>query len=308
MSKFLRKSLDEESPARVIDHDPIASLKRLCDIEDDVNWHVENYAQETYRNICSHDNILLDDDVRSNFLPLKLSIVEEYRIKRAFYRLRLFKTIFYDYADHFKIDCRQSYVSFFKCLSAFELDEFILAEMFSRRRRGLYFATCGHQECIQYGTAPWRRGKSPTWEQCKTASKELGTSACLLDWRLLWPIKDTLKEHYIDGDWDWIDPAKCRETPSRIWDDLPEANEPNEVWRSCQKQIYVDRTIWEYPSDFQMLGFCFWDGKRVNETWGDIFGEKRRNRWRRIYYWGKDTTEGEIESQLGDVSHVFPTG
>lgn len=296
MSKFLKKSLDEKCILQGFEQDPIAALERLRAIEDDVDWHMREYAQETYERICKHDDILMDDDVRSNFPPLKLSAVEEHRIKRAFYRLRLFKAIFYDYADHFKMDLRESYVSFFKRLSAFELDEFILLEMFCRRRRGLFLATCGHSECIHYGAAPWRRGAKPNWEQCMSASKDPGVSECLTDWRLLWPIRDTIEEHYIDGNMDWIDPTKCRETPSRLWDDVPEANDPNDIWRCCVKDIHVHRTVWEYQSDFQMLGFCFWDAQRVKNTWGDIFGKQRIDDWWRIYYFGKGTEE-EIQAR-----------
>jgi hypothetical protein len=282
MEAFLEKSLDTEEQRRIdlLEFDASRALDTLCDIDKEVTTFVQAYAEDIYeRAYHRYDpGVVLP--------PLVLCSVETYRITRAFYRLKLFQVLFYNYADRFSIDFSQSeaYQAFFDRMSDFEMDEMVTAYQFALRDRRYFKSAYPHKGCTYTGHKPWRNDDPLHCETCRGAfSTDMrsldSTPASAPSARAVnrrrrpQPFWSTLQDAYLSSLGLWAEPTSCRSTPMKEWTTEPEANGPNAgwlYWKPVRDTIMSAATRDVYVRHFRIFGFCFWDYSRLRE-WDYMF-------------------------------------
>jgi len=288
MEKYLAENLDTEAPMKVdlLDYDALGVLHALCEIDKEVSDYVKDFAYDIYENACRCDNPGAIPP------PLSLSPTEEYRMTRAFYRLKLFGVLFYNYPDRFHVSMESFQAVFFARLSAFEIDEVVTAYQFALRERRYFKSPCVHIGCS------YPRLKLPTNNDpfnCQTCRGlyTMHVSKNVLEarpWgrRNVQPFWWTVSEHFA-GPEDWAHPDMCKPYPIKNWHDTPDSNEPSAGW-SLWREYYersgssVSRQL--YVNVFRVLGYCFWDSTRL-EGWGNMFGEQwvteETQRWHPVW-------------------------
>jgi hypothetical protein len=277
MTAFLATNLDTGEPREVdmVGGDFLGTLRSLCEIDSEVSTLVEEYAQDIYERASQRDNPGVVPT------PLVLSTTERYRLTRAFYRLKLFGVLYYNYADRFEIDLQSTYPDFFFRLSAFELDELVTPYQYLIRGQRHLIPAIPHTNCAYTRRKPFRNDDPFNCSRCRGAYTECGsTLSGPATWRDIQPFWYTLSEFLVNTEGLWTDPDICRRTPFKLWDDVPEANEPSSGWLSWStfRDNDMEVTLETYVNDFRILGYCFWDGKRLAK-WGDMFGWDWIDQW-----------------------------
>ena len=162
MQNYLAENLDTEKPRNVelVEYDALGVLHTLCEIDREVSEYVEDYADDIYERTCGRDN------PGALPPPLVLSQTEKHRLTRAFYHLKLFGVLFYDYADRFRVDLESSHVVFFDRLSAFEIDELVTAYQFALRERRYFEPAYVHKGCSYSRSKPWTNSDPLNCKNC----------------------------------------------------------------------------------------------------------------------------------------------
>jgi hypothetical protein len=270
MDDFLAENLDTEEPQNIdfFGQDAAGALDTLCEIDAEVTDFVTQYAQDVYYTACK------THEAEAIVPPVSLSSTETHRIMRAFYRLKLFGVLFYDYTHRFDLDLKSSAYEYLDRFSAFELDELIAAyDSFFTRRRPFKPAHI-HEDCPFLRTCV-----RPDIEDTRHCERCRGLCANIRvnngfynrpDSETLWTL--LLKSRYT-GVGTWAKPEYSLQTPIKIWHDDPEANEPNAGWLLwCKVRDGSSPNENEHVKGFRNLGYCFWDSERL-EGWDDIFQE-----------------------------------
>ncbi|KAF2826128.1 hypothetical protein CC86DRAFT_406425 [Ophiobolus disseminans] len=286
MGTFLKQNLDTEKPRRIdlIKSHPLGALQMMCEIDREVVGLARDYANDIYGNACRRDN------PGAVLPPLQLSGTEFHRLKRAFYRLKLFGVLFYNYADRFHVDLKASYATFFTRLSLFEIDELVTAYQFALRVRHYFKSPSVHQGCLYSGSKPWTNSDPFNCEICR-GLYTIHTGEEVVDsypWmrRSAQPFWYTVHYDFIHYDGLWAESDLCRPFPIKAWCDMPEANEPSAGWSlwneyyKCSNRRVSGQT---YVNAFRILGYCFWDDKRLR-GWGNMFGQAWVSEERRRSY------------------------
>lgn len=263
MSTFLASHLDTEESRSIcfLDRSALRALVALCQLDDEIASRVEAYAIDAYNRACHRDNPGVIPS------PLVVSSTEHHRLTRAFYQLKLFGVLFYNCADRFRVDLEASYSAFFDRLSTFEVDELTTAYQYLVRE-GLFFTSAyPHKNCSYVPVKPYRDCLDPfNCETCR--GRCLGPSNPSSPWwRGVQPFWHGLVCNYVDPIGLWADPAHCRQSPIKMWGDVPRANEPNAgwlLWCHYREMPNINKRI--YVSGFRALGYCFWDRERL-EGW-----------------------------------------
>ncbi|KAH7392826.1 hypothetical protein BKA66DRAFT_456970 [Pyrenochaeta sp. MPI-SDFR-AT-0127] len=264
MSTFLASRLDTDGPRDMFSFESngLRVIEALCKLDAEISCHVEAYAFDAYSRACHHDNPGVAPP------PLIISSIERHRITRAFYQLKLFGVLFYNYADRHRIDLQASYSAFFDRLSTFEVDEITTAYQYLLREGQFFISAYPHNNCSYVPVKPYRGCLDPfNCETCR--GRCLGPSNPLSPWwRGVQPFWHGLICKYVDPVGLWAEPAYCRQTPIKIWDDMQRTNKPNAgwlLWCDYRELPEIERDT--YVREFRNLGYCFWDRVRL-EGWG----------------------------------------
>jgi hypothetical protein len=225
MEVFLSDSLDTETAWKIHPERngaPIA-LQTMCEIDTEVAGLVHDYVKDIYERACRRHN---QDAIPP---PLVLSPTEMHRLIRAFYRLKLFGVLFYNYADRFCINLFPSYKIFFTRLSAFEIDEMNTAYEFLIRDDRHFKPAWPHIGCSFAKLNPWT-DEDPfnCWKCGGQFDSMMVRDGCIRP-RAVQPFCCTLQRHFIYMG-RWADSGRCRALPVKQWHDVPEANGPSAGW------------------------------------------------------------------------------
>jgi hypothetical protein len=274
MGGFLADNLDTEKPRKIdfLEHDALDALHTFCEIDAEVMNLVQDYAKDIYERACHRDNPGAIPP------PLVLSPNERYRMMRAFYRLKFFGVLFYNYVDRFNVHLEPFYAEFFNRLSTFEIDELVTAYQFVLRERRWFKSVCIPHDCSWDHSRFWISIDPFNCERCRgQAMGYVEVQPGRTRRRAIQPFWYTvMQERFVDRDGLWAERLASRPKPIKNWDDISEANEPNKGWLSwCEVR---DNPIWlvdknAYVKNFRILGYCFWDRTRL-KGWGDMFQEE----------------------------------
>jgi hypothetical protein len=270
MQHFLAECLDCEEVGRIAvnEHDAFDSLDLLCEVDAEIGSLVQDYAAAIYIKARAIEKS------GAASLPLPLSATERYRMRRAFYRLKLFSVLFYYYADHIHFELDSSYNSFLDRLSTFELDELVTVYQWMYLNGRSFRPAHGHTDCSPPTIGRWRNHDPLNCRRmCMRPRPEIDGS---IHPRPTQPLWDTLVvEYHVRFEEPWAKPSACRATPIKQWDDFPKANEPNTGWlrwRQLRDSARWYPDYYGYTRHFLCLGYCFWDRDRL-ERWGDMFSK-----------------------------------
>ncbi|KAF2179003.1 hypothetical protein K469DRAFT_320801 [Zopfia rhizophila CBS 207.26] len=273
MSKYLVDTLDTEELRWVVPKgdDALEMLGTLCELESEIDSLVFAYALDDYNRACR------DDNPGAIIPPLVLSLCEKHRMSRAFWRLKLYGVLFYNYADYFYLNTTfsviRAYMTFLNRLCRFEIDEMVTCYQFMVRHRRYFVSAFPHKKCVFAGEEMYRNRDPFECPECQGRYYPDYSDQCRRGGQVFWHQVD---RRYL-GDTLWAQGQLCRSAPVKVWDDFPETNEPNDGWKNYE--VYRMENGMDpqtFIHDFRNLGFCFWDQDRL-EKW-DFFG-----RWDRFY-------------------------
>ena len=255
MHKYFADSLDTDQPRRILQpcDDAIPVLDMLCDMDAEVDALVYSYAHDTHARACRSDN------PGAVVPPLHLSETEYHRISRAFWRLKLYGVLFYNYADRIGLLSARNYQSFLSRLATFEMDEMVTAYQFMVRYRLYFTSAFPHIGCPFEGQNMSRNRDPFECPDCQGRWSKYGSAHIQAFWC-------TVEHAYLGEGMLWTDPRSCRKDPIRSWDDRPEADVPNAgyVKFSALRELWLEKD--EFVCKYRNLGWCFWEKERL-EGW-----------------------------------------
>lgn len=263
MSAFLEANLDTEEPRKIhyLETDALFVLGSLTKIESEMLCRHEAFIQDAYERACRNDNPGVAPPL------LVVSPEETHRAMRAFYRLKLFGVLFYDYADRFRVDLQTSYDSFFERLATFEIDELVTVYQFLIRERMFFTSAFPHGDCSYVPIKPYRDNRDPF--NCQTCrGRCLGPNNPSSPWwRGVQPFWHTVEGRFVHEIGLWAIPSSCRQTPIKLWQDVTATNQSNSGWLRWSNYLeYNDVNRDCYIQNFRRFGYCFWGRERL-ETW-----------------------------------------
>jgi hypothetical protein len=260
LEKYFVDHLDADIPAEIlrINESPLQVLDMVYALDWEVRSLVYDYAHETFGWACRFDN------PGAVVPPLVLSATERHRITRAFWRLKLYGVLFYNYADRFGLDLSKTYSIFVDRLCAFEIDEMVTVYQFMVRNRHYFISSFPHDNCPFTGMMPYRNRDPFECPDCQGRHR-FNSSRNQAFWHIM-------EDKYLGDRIMGADPAVCRGTPIKLWHDAEESNEPNAGYEESPSFAFhpgfgnlVSPRRAEYFS-FRNRGICFWDKDRL-EGW-----------------------------------------
>jgi hypothetical protein len=183
-------------------------------LDAEVTGLVTDYAKYIYEVAC-----LRHEAIKS---PLLLSPIEMHRITRAFYRLKLFGVLSYDYTHRFDIDIdidldlelEYSYYEFPDRLGIFEIDKLATAYSFLFDKRLCIRPAYAHDDCPSLRIDRWRNVGTWKCEHCRRlcaiVDGRRGFATRHNAWEL-WSIM--ISKPYISLRGLWAMPGFCLQTP-----------------------------------------------------------------------------------------------
>lgn len=274
MDSFLSHSLDRGTLWKIFPkrNDALGALQTMCEIDAEVVGFVQDYAMDIYERACHRDK---PDAIPA---PLVLSSVEKHRLTRAFYRLKLFGVLFYNYANRFQLDLEASYAAYFNRLAAFEIDELINAYIFLEQEGRHFKPAWPHSGCSFAKGGPWINNDPFNCWRCGGKLDNMikvVRDRFFLPRRAVQPFWEAIHGSFLSYGGPWASPDRCRALPIKQWYDFPEVNEPSAGWALWHENYESsDEPLRpKYVHTFQTLGFCYWDGARL-EAWGNMFSQE----------------------------------
>lgn len=252
MHIFLADNLDTDQQWRILQpgDNALAVLDALCVLDAETTSLVQAYAIDDYgRAYCSCNPGTIPP-------PIWLSSTERHRIMRAFWRLKLYGVLFYNYADYFDLDLSSCYTFFLDRLCDFEMDEMITAYQFMVRYRRNFVSEWPHRDCPFAGELIYRNRDPFECPHCQ--GRYLYNTQRN---QALWHI---VEHRYLGSVGLWADPRVCGHEPQKVWHEFLESNAPNTGWQLFRK--YRDEYGLNgetYRTQFRNLGFCFWEKERL---------------------------------------------
>jgi hypothetical protein len=259
LEKYFIDHLDADIPAEIlkIDESPLQVLDMVYALDWEVRSLVHDYAHEAFAWACRFDN------PGAVVPPLILSPTECHRITRAFWRLKLYGVLFYNYADRFSQDLSSTYSIFVDRLCPFEIDEMVTVYQSMVRNRHHFISSFPHDNCPFAGMLPYRNRDPFECPDCQGRYQfDLPRN------QAFWHI---MEDKYLGDRIMGADPAVCRKTPIKLWHDAEESNKPNAGYKGYPAfsnrgfGMRVSPLIARYFS-YRNRGICFWDRNRL-EGW-----------------------------------------
>lgn len=263
MEKFLVESLDIEAPTSftLVEHDPLGVLHELCEIDAEVSSLVHDYAEDVQVKAWRFDNASTSPP------SLQLSSAERHRVMRAFYRLKLFGVLYYNYADCFKVNLETPNAVYFARLCPFEIDELAAAYQFAMRENRYFKAPYVHVGCQSISLYPWTNSDPFNCPTCRgffimpikkqpTMSRPLPSFRRSAEqfWSMIYPFIDRYEPRE----------AKVsdisRSTPIKLWPDVPETNRSSAGWTLWKESYDMSIVVGlrrAYVNNFRMPRYCF---------------------------------------------------
>jgi hypothetical protein len=268
VEKYFTRHLDAEVTARICKTNecPLQLLDMLYALDSEVRSLVHDYALDAYTRACHFDN------PGAVVPPLVLSPTENLRITRAFWRLKLYGVLFYNYADHFSIDLSHAYSTFLNRLCDWEINEMVTAYQYMVRYRHYFNSASPHIDCPFAGQTMHRNRDPFECPDCQ-GRHLFNIHRNQAFWRI---IED---QYLYDGSL-WASPRKCsyRFRVVKEWHESPDENMRN----TGSHLISVIPTGTNYGKglfvQFRNRGIYFWDEERLKgwDAW-DEFEDRFRD-------------------------------
>ena len=268
LEKYFANHLDADVTTRIFKTNeyPLQVLDMLYTLDLEVRSLVHDYALDGYRRACHFDN------PGAVVPPLILSPAENLRITRAFWRLKLYGVLFYNYADHFSLDLSHVYSTFLNRLCVWEIDEMVTVYQYMVRYRHYFNSASPHIDC-PFASQPMHRNRDP-FEYPECQGRHLfNVNRNQAFWRVI-------EDKYLYNGSLWASPRKCRNRPMpvKVWRGSPDANMRNAGYQLISTLGPGFPSSRELFVQLRNRGVCFWDLERLKgwDAW-DEFEDRFRD-------------------------------
>jgi hypothetical protein len=263
LGKYFAHHLDTDVTAHILKTNeyPIQVLDMLYALDLEVRSLVHDYALDAYRRACHFDN------PGAVVPPLILSPSENLRITRAFWRLKLYGVLFYNYADHFGLDLSHAYSTFFNRLCEWEIDEMVTVYQYMVRNRYYFNSASPHIDC-PFANQPMHRNRDPF--ECPNCQ-----GRHLFNVNRNQAFSRVIEDNYLHGNGSlWASPFKCsfRYKPVKVWDESPDENMRSGGYCLVYALSPGSPSSKELFVQLRNRGVYFWDQERLKgwDAWDEF--------------------------------------